>query len=82
MYRLWVRERTEVKRAEGKKGRSAFDERGRTCVGSFARANVQRPQAKEAEKQRKGRGTAELTKKGKLGLCIEVNGPLLKYTKA
>ena len=27
--------------------------KGRTCVGSFARANVQRPQAKEAEREKK-----------------------------
>ena len=37
--------------------------------------------AKEAEKQRKRRRTAAHTKRGKLGLCIEVNRPLLKYTK-
>jgi hypothetical protein len=37
-------------RIEIKEQRSAFDERGRTCVGSFARANVQRPQVKEAER--------------------------------
>ncbi|KAF8491726.1 hypothetical protein F5888DRAFT_1637472 [Russula emetica] len=39
--------------------RFSIRQEGRTCVGSFARAIVQRPQAEEAEKQKKtGNGTA------------------------
>jgi hypothetical protein len=41
-----------------------FDEKSRTCVGSFAWAIIQHPQAKEAEKQRERRRTAAHTKRG------------------
>jgi len=34
------------------KGEVSVWQKGRTCVGSLARANVQRSQAKEAEKQK------------------------------
>jgi hypothetical protein len=54
--------RDRDKGAKGKKGRSVFSEleRGRTCVGSFARANAQHPQVEEAVKLKK-RGTATHT---------------------
>lgn len=41
--------RIEIKDLERGK-RVSFRQKGRTCVGSFARTDVQRPQAKEAEK--------------------------------
>ncbi|KAF8504503.1 hypothetical protein F5888DRAFT_1886653 [Russula emetica] len=45
-----VREGKEIKDLKGGKGR--------TCVGSFARANFQRPQVKRAEREKKvGKGT-------------------------
>jgi hypothetical protein len=46
-------ERKEIR----KEGKVSIRRRGRTCVGSFAHANIQHPQAEEAERQKR-KGTA------------------------
>jgi hypothetical protein len=54
-----------------------FDKRGRMCVGSFARANIQRPQAEEAEKQKKmGNGAAACRVRRQLKGELERGTPL------
>jgi hypothetical protein len=57
---------------EGDKG-----ERGRMCVGSFARVNVQHPQAEEAEKKRKAQRRTHGERLGLIILLFLLNGPLL-----
>ena len=64
-----------------KEGEVSTQQRGKTCVGSFARANIQHTQAEEADKQEKTRARrhAGLKSKGepKRGLSGIVECPVL-----
>jgi hypothetical protein len=72
--------RREIKIIE-KGGEVSTQQRGKTCVGSFARANIQHPQAEEADKQDKTRARrhAGLKSKGepKKGRAGIVECPVL-----
>jgi hypothetical protein len=48
--------RREIKRIEKPEGvKVSTEQRGKTCVGSFALANIQHPQAEKADKREKTR---------------------------